>query len=138
MDKFLYPNHPVRSKITGPSECGKSVFLSKLILYVNNHYDKIHIYSPSLHQDLYQKIIKCFNNYIPINIIINILNEENTDIVIEEIVNSKDFEKSDSEIETYELIEELKFPKEYEDVGFILFDNLNEKEMNDPSDVQKI
>ena len=29
MEKFLYPNHPVRCIITGPSECGKSVFLNK-------------------------------------------------------------------------------------------------------------
>ena len=28
MDKNLYPQHPVRCIITGPSECGKSVFLT--------------------------------------------------------------------------------------------------------------
>ena len=28
MDKFLYPNHPVRCIIVGPSECGKSIFLT--------------------------------------------------------------------------------------------------------------
>ena len=32
MDKQLYPQHPVRRIITGPSECGKSVFLTNLIL----------------------------------------------------------------------------------------------------------
>ena len=37
--------------ITGPSECGKSVFLTNLILNIINEYDKIYIYSPSLHQD---------------------------------------------------------------------------------------
>ena len=47
------------------------------------------------------------------------------------IVNNKDFEKSDTEIETYESIEELKFPQEYEDGGIIILDDLNEKEMND-------
>ena len=132
IEKFLYPNHPVRCIITGPSECGKSVFLTNLILNNINEYVKIYIYSPSLHQDLYQKLIKCFSNYIPIHIIPNILNEEDIDIVIEEIVNNKDFEKSNTEIETYESIEEMKFPHEYDDGGIIKLDDLNEKEMNDP------
>ena len=64
MDKFLYPNHPVRFIITGPSECCKSVFLTNLILNIITEYFKIYIYSPSLHQDLYQKLIKCFSNFI--------------------------------------------------------------------------
>ena len=89
MAKFLYPNHPCRVIITGPSECGKSVYLTNLILNIIKEYDKIYIYSPSLHQDLYQKLIKCFSNYIPIHIIPNILNEEDIDIVIEEIVKKK-------------------------------------------------
>ena len=132
MEKILYPTHPVRCIITGPSECGKSVFLTNLILNIINEYDKIYIYSPSLHQELYQKVIKCFSNYIPINIIPNILNEEDIDIVIDEIVNNKDFQKSKTETETYESIEELGFPQEYDDRGIIILDDLNEKEMNDP------
>ena len=36
MDKFLYPQHPVKFIITGPSECGKSVFLTNLILNIFN------------------------------------------------------------------------------------------------------
>ena len=110
MERILYPNHPVRCVITGPSECGRSVFLTNLILNIINEYDKIYIYSPSLHQDLYQKLIKCFSNPIPINKIPNILNEEDIDLVIEEIVNNKDLEKSNTEIETYEKIEDLKIP----------------------------
>ena len=86
----------------------------------------------SLHQDLYQKLIKCFSNYIPIHIIPNILHEEDIDVGIDELVNNKDFEKSNTEIETYESIEELKFPQEYDDGGIIILDDLNEKEMNDP------
>ena len=132
MDKILYPKHPLGCIITGPSECGKSVFLTNLILNIINEYDKIYIYSPSLHQDLYQKLIKCFSNYIPIHIIPNILNEEDIDIVIEEIVNNKDFEKSDTEIQTHESIEELKFPQEYENNSIIILDDLNQKEMDDP------
>ena len=62
MEKFLYSFHPVSCIITGPSECGKSVFLTNLILNIINEYDKIYIYSPSLHQDFHQKLFKCFNN----------------------------------------------------------------------------
>ena len=60
------------------------------------------------------------------------MNEEDVEIVIEQIVNNKHFQKSDCEIETYESIEELKFPQGYEDGGIIILDDLNEKEMNDP------
>ena len=58
MENTLYPTHPVRCIITRPSECGTSVFLTNLILNINNEYNKIYIYSPSLQQDLYQKLIK--------------------------------------------------------------------------------
>ena len=129
--EFLHPNHPVRCIITGPSEYGKSVFLTNLILNTINEYDKIYIYSPSLHQGLYQKLIKCFSNYIPIHIIPNILNEADIDVVIEEIVNNKDFQKSDFEIETFDNIEELKFPQEFENNSIIILDDLNHKEMDD-------
>ena len=40
IDKILYPNNPIRCKITGPSECGQSVFLTKIILNIINEYDK--------------------------------------------------------------------------------------------------
>ena len=92
----------------------------------------MYINSPSLHHDLYQKLTKCFSNYVPINIIPNILNEEDLDVVIEEIVNNKDFEKADTELETHESIEELKFLQEYYDGGIFKADDLNEKEMDDP------
>ena len=132
MEKILYPSHPCRVIITGPSNVGKTIFLTNIILNIINEYDKIYIYSPSIYQDLYQKLIKCFNNKIPINIISNILNEEDLDIVIEELVNNKDFQKSDIEIETFDNIEELKYPQEYENNSIIILDDLNQKEMDDP------
>ena len=67
MEKFLYPNHPVRCIIVGPTGRGKSVILTNLILNIINDYEEVYIYSPSLHQDLYHKLIKCFSNYIPID-----------------------------------------------------------------------
>ena len=89
MDKYLYPTHPLRCIICGPSNVGKSVFVTKLILNIINDYDKFYIYSPSRHQDLYQKLFKCFSIYIPLHIIPNIFYEENIDIVIDELVNKK-------------------------------------------------
>ena len=133
MEKILYPSHPCRCIITGPSNSGKTYFLSNIFLNIINEYDKIYIYSPSLHQDLYQKLIKCFSNYIPIHIISNILNEEDIDILIDELVNNKDFQKSDIDIETFNNIEELKYPQEYENNSIIILDDLNQKEMDDPS-----
>ena len=134
MEKILYPTHPVRCSITGPSESGKSVFLTNLILNIINEHDRMYIYSTSLHQDLYQKLIKYFNNYIPINIIPKILNEEDIDFVIDEIDYDKDFQKSDCEIETYESIEKLKCPQEYDsDQSTVnILDELNQKKMENP------
>ena len=66
----------------------------------------------------------------------NTLSEEDIDVVIEEIVNIKDFEKSDTEIETCESIEELKRRQEYNSDQPIVF-NLNglyRKEMDNPRD----
>ena len=104
LDKNLYPNHPVRCIITGPSECGKSVFLTNLSLTNINEFDEKYIYSPSIHQDLNKKLTKCFTNYIPFNTLPNILNEEDIDVVIEEIVKTEDFEIFDAEIETLDNI----------------------------------
>ena len=129
MEKVLYPHYPVRCIISGPSNVGTSVFLTNSILNIINEFNKIDIYSPSLHQGLYQKLIKCFGNYVPIHIIPNISNEEDIDIVIDEIVNKKDFEKSDIVIETYDSIEELKLPQEYENDGIMILDDLNGKKL---------
>ena len=52
--------------------------------------------------------------------------------MIDGIVNDKDFQKSDTGIETYDSIKKIKYPQEYEDGCFIIKDNLNENEKNDP------
>ena len=62
----------------------------------------------------------------------NIFNEGDLDVVIEEIVNIKHFEKSDGEKETYEKIEKLKIHQNYNDGVNNILDDLNEKEKNDP------
>ena len=53
-------------------------------------------------------------------------------MVIDEIVNNEDFVKSNTEIQTYESKEELKFPQDYEDGCNNILDDLDEKEMNNP------
>ena len=98
MEKLLYPKHPLRCIITGPNECGKSIFLTNLILYIINEYDRIYLCSPSLHQELYQKLIKYFSNFIPIHIIPNILNEEDIDVAIDDICSDKNSQKSEIKI----------------------------------------
>ena len=132
MELFFYPTHPVRCILTGTSECGKSVFLTNLILNKNKEFTKIYIDSPILNRDLYQKVFKCFSKIIPIHIIPKILNEEDFDVVFGERDNNEDFEKSQNEIETYESIEQLKFPQENDYGGIFTVDDLNGKEMNDP------
>ena len=76
---------------------------------------------------IFIKLIKCFSNYKSIHIIPNILNEEDIDLIFEDIVNDKDFEKLETEVETSESIEEIKYPQEYEDADIIILDNSNEK-----------
>ena len=57
------------------------------------------------------------------------MNEENIDIIIVEIVNNKDFEKSDTEIETFDSTEEIRFPQEHDNNSIIILDDLNEREI---------
>ena len=88
------------------------------------------MYSASVHQDLYQNLFKCFSTFIPIDIIQNILKQEVLDLIFDQIVNDKVFEKSETEIETFESKEDLKYPQEFgsdQPIVFIL-DDLNEKE----------
>ena len=66
-------------------------------------------------------------NCKPINIIPNILTEEDIDSVIDQIYNDKHFERSGTELDTYESIEEIKYPQEYEDGGIIILDDINGK-----------
>ena len=130
MENYFYPTGLLRCIICGPSNVGKSVFLTTLILNLINEYDKTYIYSPSLHQDLYQKVIKSFTIYIPLHIIPIILNREDIDPVIEELVKNKYFEKSDCEIEAFDSLEELKYSEDYENNSINMLDDLNEKKIN--------
>ena len=76
MEKILYPEIPIRCIISGKSNSGKSTLLFKILFNIINDFDKIYIYSPTIHQTNYQKIIKCFQNFLPLNVIDNILKED--------------------------------------------------------------
>ena len=132
MAKFQHPNHPIRCIKTGPSECGKSVFLTNTNFKIHNEFEKTYISSSSLHQDWYQTKLQCFNNKIPLHIVPNFLEEENVCIVIEEKVNDENFEKSDCEIDTYESIKELEYTQDNDIGRIIILDDLNEKKLKDP------
>ena len=132
MEIFLYLNQPLRCNIRGPNSSGTSVFPTSLILKITNEHNKIYLSSPSLHHKLYQNLTKYFNNKIPIHIIPIILKEEDIDVVTEEIVCNKYFLNLGIERETFESIEKLKYPKDYENGVNIILDDLNEKEMNNP------
>ena len=66
----------------------------------------------------------CHSEIIPSS-----LNEKDIDVVIDEIVNNKDFDKSDFEKETYESIE-VRFLQEDEDNSIIKLDDIKEKGNN--------
>ena len=119
--------------ITEPSGRGKPYFITNSFSKPISEFERIYIYSLSLHQNFYQKGIECFHNYIPIQIIPQILNENYIDLVIVEIVNDEDFEKR-NQTQKQKLLrpeKKMKFPHEYEDGGIIILDDSNEKEMND-------
>ena len=105
--------------------------LTKLFSNTFNEIEKIYIYSPSLHQNTYRKT-ECPSNYIQKSIIPNILKEENTDLVNDEVVNDEDFKKSDTKIEAYENIKELKFLQDSKDHGTIKLDDIKDKKLNKP------
>ena len=102
----------MRCKITAPSECRKKYFLTKLLLNVIDEYVKRIFFSPSFHQDIYQNTNKGLSTFIPLNKVSTILIEGGCESVFEELSKDKNFEKSDTETETYERLEELKYPQE--------------------------
>ena len=52
------------------------------------------------------------------------------DTIFGEIVKNKDFRKSHTEVETFDKIEGINYPQEYENNINIILDNLNEKKIN--------
>ena len=84
--KINFYSHPNTARVftTGPSEWRKCFFLTNLISNLISEFRKIYIYSPSLYQDIYQKLNKCFINFILTSIIQDILNADDLDNLIED------------------------------------------------------
>ena len=49
IEKYLYPEKPVRCIISGKSASGKSTLLFKILFNIINDFDKILIFSPTIH-----------------------------------------------------------------------------------------
>ena len=109
----------------------------KILFNINNDFDKRYIFSPTIHQSNYQKIIKCFQSFLPLNVVGKILKQnislDDLDDTIEVIINDEDFESSEIEIEVYDNINELKDATDYdsEKHNIILLDDLNKDQLND-------
>ena len=90
----MYPEKPVRCIISGKSASGKSTLLFKILFNIINDFDKLFIYSPTIHQPVYQTLIKCLESFIPLNVIKNVLelkiSLEELQPLIEEIINDED------------------------------------------------
>ena len=138
MEKYLYPEKPVRCIISSKSASGKSTLLFKILFNIMHEFGKILIFSPTIQQPTYKTIIKCFNNFLPLNVIQNLLKEQNPldelDTTIEETINDDDFESSHIECESYDNLDELKDPQVYEsDIHtVIILDDLNKQQLLDP------
>ena len=125
----LYPKSPARVVISGPSGCGKTCLLTKLITEKIIDFTEIYIYSPSIYQETYQKLIECFEKKIPPKSISKVLKNNKS---IDDIISDEKFEPSDVEICVYENIDELKYSQDYQgESTVIILDYLNEKELND-------
>ena len=59
----------------------KSRVSTNLILNVIKGFGKLYIYSTSLHQDFYQKVINCFSIFMSMKIIQDTLNEADLDLI---------------------------------------------------------
>ena len=61
----LLPKNSIRMLIVGPSECGKTFLLFKMLLQPNFlDYNRLFIFSPSIHQAEFQILIHSFKkNY---------------------------------------------------------------------------
>ena len=78
-------------------------------------------------------MIKRSINFLPKNKVQNVFNEANLGLTFQKKINNENFEKSETEKETYESIEELKYPKQKnsEYLIVIISVDINEKEITD-------
>lgn len=135
--EIIIPNS-FRVLIIGPSGCGKTHLLMNILNMIP--FDKLFLFSRSIHQDYYQTLIRCHENFLPRNVIENIFNEppksmEELDQIINEIVNDEEFETSETEFESHDSLQELKDPSEIDETSnnVIIFDDLIDEKQSDIS-----
>ena len=63
MEKLIYPEILIRCIISGKSNSGKSTLHFEILFNNIDEFDKIYIFSPTIHQPNYQKVIKCFQSF---------------------------------------------------------------------------
>ena len=133
----MYPSKPLRCIISGKTASRKRTLLFKIPLNIIIEFDKIYIFSPTIHQPTYQKILKCFQSFMPLNAIYYIIQEdiplEELDNVVEVIVNDERVISSEIEIEPYDNIDELKDATEFhsDKNNIIILDDLSKDHLND-------
>ena len=97
MEKYLYPEPPVRCIISGKSASGKSTLQFQILFNIINNFDKIFIYS-TIRQPVYRTIIKSLQNFLALIVTQITLRESiplnELDKTIEAIINHEDFESS--------------------------------------------
>ena len=110
------------------------VFLTYLILNIDNKFEKIIFFSPYLHQDFYQTLIKCSSNFTPMNKNRDISQGGDIVLIKEKIFKDENFEKSEPERETIESVEKLKQPHEHNSDYPVVntIEDLGEKGTMDP------
>ena len=57
----------------------------------------VHLFTVSTPRYILEFFLKSFDNFIPMNVIQNILNDKNSNLLLEEIVNDGNYEKSETE-----------------------------------------
>ena len=96
-----------------------------------NDFGEIYIYSPSLKQDLYQKLSKCLTNFTPTKVNQSNLDEDSK-FSTKERANAENFQRSETEMKTIESREKVKQSQDYNSdyPSVIILNYINEKEIN--------
>ena len=116
---YLLPSPSVRGLIIGPSGCGKTNLLLRLLLQKDwLDYNKLYIYSKSLHQPEYKVLIKCFELGYSKCDILNIFRKENIDTFINSLKKKKEQRITINQFDDYS---EIPDPTEIDNTEHNLF-----------------
>lgn len=120
-DKIAFQNHglpnSMRLLIIGPSNCGKSFLLLRLLLEGNFDYTNLYLYTPSLHQIEYQILVESLKHGLDKGQIMAIFqNQEEIENPIELIreIGERLKEKSDIKVVAYDNDTDLPETKSFD------------------------